>query len=141
MNVTIGSTRHLSMTMKKRHGEHAPLISCPAHILSAACWSSRSKSSSLNLEYSFPKLTANLPTDAWRWKDFAFRLECNAFKWRWETIFVGHKISAEILSKHLIMPLISANHLAFSSPDVVGNLPPADLEKVNLFQPQQTGSD
>ncbi|KAI9568257.1 hypothetical protein HD554DRAFT_2205149 [Boletus coccyginus] len=61
--------------------------------------------------------------------DFTFQLECDAFKWRWETIFVGHKVSADILSKHLIMPLISANHLAFSSPDVVGDLPPADLEK------------
>ncbi|KAN0093208.1 hypothetical protein V8E55_003992 [Tylopilus felleus] len=61
--------------------------------------------------------------------DFAFQLECNAFKWRWETIFVGYKVSADILSKHLIMPLISVNHLVFSSPDVVGDLPPADLEK------------
>ncbi|KAF8127023.1 hypothetical protein EV363DRAFT_1401456 [Boletus edulis] len=61
--------------------------------------------------------------------DFALQLECDAFKWRWETIFVGHKVSAYILSKHLIMPLISANHLAFSSPVVVGDLPPTDLEK------------
>ncbi|KAH0832939.1 hypothetical protein J3R83DRAFT_11908 [Lanmaoa asiatica] len=61
--------------------------------------------------------------------DLAFQLECNAFKWRWETISVGHKISANILSKHLIIPLISVNHLAFSSLDAVGNLPPIDLEQ------------
>ncbi|KAH7928084.1 hypothetical protein BV22DRAFT_1149218 [Leucogyrophana mollusca] len=61
--------------------------------------------------------------------DFAFELECEAFKWRWDTIFVGHKTSAEILSKHLIMPLISVNHLAFSSPDAVADLSKNDLEK------------
>ncbi|KAF9236742.1 hypothetical protein BU15DRAFT_89028 [Melanogaster broomeanus] len=61
--------------------------------------------------------------------DFAFEVECKAFKWRWETIFVGYKISAEILSKHLIMPLISVSHLAFSSSDVVGDLSSSNLEK------------
>ncbi|KAH7912808.1 hypothetical protein BJ138DRAFT_1171717 [Hygrophoropsis aurantiaca] len=61
--------------------------------------------------------------------DLAFRLECNSFKWRWETVFVGHKLSAELLSKHLIMPLISVNHLAFSSPDAIINLTDSDLEK------------
>ncbi|KIJ67083.1 hypothetical protein HYDPIDRAFT_174328 [Hydnomerulius pinastri MD-312] len=61
--------------------------------------------------------------------DFAFELECEAFKWRWETNFVGHKTSADILSKHLIMPLISVNHLAFSSSDAVGDLTAEDLEK------------
>ncbi|KAF8557427.1 hypothetical protein OG21DRAFT_1482297 [Imleria badia] len=78
----------------------------------------------------FSSITTDLPTDAWLCKDFAFLLECNAFKWRWETIFVGHKVSADILSKHLIVPLISVNHLAFSSPDAVGDLLPTDLEKV-----------
>ena len=86
-------------------------------------------------------LLVNLPTDAWRCKDFAFQLECNAFKWRWETIFVGHKASADILSKHLIMPLISVNHLAFSSPDVVGDLSPTDLEKVKPSQPCTSASN
>lgn len=66
--------------------------------------------------------------------DFAFELECAAFKWRWETVSVGHKLSADILSQHLIMPLISVSHLAFSSSDVVGDLPPSDLEKVKPFQ-------
>jgi hypothetical protein len=63
-------------------------------------------------------------------KDFAFELECDAFKWRWETCFLGHKTSAEIVSKHLIMPLISVNYLAFSSADPVSELSESDLEKV-----------
>ncbi|KAI5982267.1 hypothetical protein EDD15DRAFT_2325177 [Pisolithus albus] len=61
--------------------------------------------------------------------DLAFELGCDTFKWRWDTIFVGHKASADILSQHLIMPLISVNHLAFSTPDVVGDLGAEDLEK------------
>ncbi|OAX41158.1 hypothetical protein K503DRAFT_530913 [Rhizopogon vinicolor AM-OR11-026] len=61
--------------------------------------------------------------------DLAFDLECSNWKWRWEPTFLGPKVSAEILSKHLIMPLISVNHLAFSSSDVLGDLTPGDLEK------------
>ena len=61
-------------------------------------------------------------------------MECDAFKWRWETIFVGYKVSADVLSKHLIMPLICVNHLSFSSTDVVGDLSPSDLEKVTSFK-------
>jgi hypothetical protein len=63
-------------------------------------------------------------------KDLAFELDCETFKWRWETCFLGYKMSAEILSKHLIMPLISANYLAFSSADPVSELSENDLEKV-----------
>ncbi|KAG2133669.1 uncharacterized protein EDB93DRAFT_1307039 [Suillus bovinus] len=61
--------------------------------------------------------------------DLALELECSNWKWRWEPIFLGPKLSAEIISKHLIMPLISVNHLAFSSSDVLGDLTPGDLEK------------
>ncbi|KAI6155021.1 hypothetical protein BKA82DRAFT_306865 [Pisolithus tinctorius] len=61
--------------------------------------------------------------------DLAFELECDTFKWRWDTIFVGHKASADILSQHLIMPLISVNHLAFSSPNAVGDFSGDELEK------------
>lgn len=61
--------------------------------------------------------------------DLALELECNNWKWRWEPTFLGPKVSAEIISKHLIMPLISVNHLAFSSSDVLGDLVPGDLEK------------
>lgn len=66
-----------------------------------------------------------------------FEIEGDAFKWRWNTIFVGYKISAEILSKHLIMPLISVSHLVFTSPNAVSNLPGDDLDKVMpLVMPQ-----
>ena len=57
-------------------------------------------------------------------------MENESFKWRWETCFLGHRRSAEIISKHLILPLISLNHLAFSSADVVAELPDGDIEKV-----------
>jgi len=65
-----------------------------------------------------------------RYADLAFELGCDSLKWRWETVFIGYKISAMVLSKHLIMPLISVNHLAFSSADPVCELSESDLEKV-----------
>ncbi|KAH9928631.1 uncharacterized protein B0H18DRAFT_999770 [Fomitopsis serialis] len=61
--------------------------------------------------------------------DFAFELGSDSYKWRWETCAVGPILSAQILSKHLIMPLISLTHLAFSSADPVSELSEADLEK------------
>ncbi|KAI6042979.1 hypothetical protein EDC04DRAFT_2563379, partial [Pisolithus marmoratus] len=61
--------------------------------------------------------------------DLAFELGSDTFKWRWDTIFVGHKTSADILSQHLIMPLITVNHLAFSTPNPVSDLNEDDLEK------------
>lgn len=61
--------------------------------------------------------------------DLAFELEGDGFKWRWETCFLGHRFSAELISKHLIFPLISVNHLSFSSVDSVSELPDSDLEK------------
>lgn len=61
--------------------------------------------------------------------DIAFELEGDGFKWRWETCFLGHRFSAELISKHLIFPLISVNHLSFSSVDSVSELPDFDLEK------------
>ncbi|KZT73160.1 hypothetical protein DAEQUDRAFT_722284 [Daedalea quercina L-15889] len=63
------------------------------------------------------------------YSDFAFELGSDSFKWRWETCAIGPKLSAEILSKHLIMPLISLTHLGFSSADPVSELSDADLEK------------
>jgi hypothetical protein len=42
-------------------------------------------------------------------------------------------MSAEILSKHLILPLIGVNHLAFSSADPVSELSENDLEKVKYL--------
>ncbi|EGN98682.1 hypothetical protein SERLA73DRAFT_181268 [Serpula lacrymans var. lacrymans S7.3] len=61
--------------------------------------------------------------------DFAFELESDHFNWRWETTLTGHRLSAELLSKHLIMPLISVNHMTFSSTDAVCDISESDLEK------------
>lgn len=63
-------------------------------------------------------------------QDLAFELRNDTFRWRWETFSVGPTMSADILSKHLIMPLISAAHLAFFSADPVSSLSEADVEKV-----------
>ncbi|KAI0661490.1 hypothetical protein C8Q70DRAFT_965048 [Cubamyces menziesii] len=63
------------------------------------------------------------------YSDLAFELRNDTFRWRWETFAVGPKLSADILSKQLIMPLISVTHLSFSSADSVGKLSAADLEK------------
>ncbi|EIW57322.1 uncharacterized protein TRAVEDRAFT_125022, partial [Trametes versicolor FP-101664 SS1] len=64
-----------------------------------------------------------------RHSDLAFELRNDTFRWRWETFSVGPTMSADILSKHLIMPLISAAHLAFFSADPVSSLSGADVEK------------
>lgn len=61
--------------------------------------------------------------------DLAFILGSDDFQWRWETYSVGPRESADVLSRHLIMPLISLTHLAFSSADPVGELSESDLEK------------
>lgn len=67
-------------------------------------------------------------------KDLAFELESESFHWRWEANRVGPKISAEFLSKQLIMPLISVTHLAFNSAASVGEISDGDLEKVGNFE-------
>ncbi|KAJ7707781.1 hypothetical protein B0H17DRAFT_531770 [Mycena rosella] len=59
--------------------------------------------------------------------DLAIELECEAFKWRWETCLQGGRFSADMISKHLVLPLISLNHLAFSS--TVSESSATDLEK------------
>ncbi|THH06544.1 hypothetical protein EW146_g9583 [Bondarzewia mesenterica] len=64
-----------------------------------------------------------------RYSDFAFELHSDEVKWRWETFLLGPTVSAEILSKHLILPLISTVHLAFTSADSVGELSESNLEK------------
>ncbi|OCH95479.1 hypothetical protein OBBRIDRAFT_788362 [Obba rivulosa] len=61
--------------------------------------------------------------------DLAVELGSDRFRWRWETYSLGPKVSADVLSKHLILPLISATHLAFGSADPVSELSAADLEK------------
>lgn len=62
-------------------------------------------------------------------QDLAIEVECEAFKWRWETCLQGGRFSAEVISRHLVLPLISLNHLAFSS--AVGESSETDLEKVS----------
>ncbi len=66
-------------------------------------------------------------------QDVACTLEDQSFKWRWESCFLGYRASAEILSKHLVLPLISMSHLAFSSKDSVGEVSDAELTKVRLL--------
>lgn len=64
-------------------------------------------------------------------EDFAFELRLEDFVFRWETNTAGHRLSAEVISTQLIMPLMSTAHLAFSSPDPVGEMSQSDLETVN----------
>ncbi|KAF8986582.1 hypothetical protein BDQ17DRAFT_1259470, partial [Cyathus striatus] len=61
--------------------------------------------------------------------DIAFELEYDTFKWRWEVNYLGHFFSAEIISKHLIFPLIAMTHMTFSSTEAVPDISDADLEK------------
>lgn len=63
-------------------------------------------------------------------KDLAIEMECEDCKWRWETNSVGYRISAEIISKQLVFPLITANHVAFASTEPVNEMSDIDLEKV-----------
>ncbi|TBU24047.1 hypothetical protein BD311DRAFT_767367 [Dichomitus squalens] len=63
------------------------------------------------------------------YSDLAFTLGNDSFRWRWEAFAVGPKLSADILSKHLILPLISMAHLAFSSADPLATISETDLEK------------
>ncbi|KAJ4479914.1 hypothetical protein C8R41DRAFT_843244 [Lentinula lateritia] len=62
-------------------------------------------------------------------KDFAFEIDCEGFKWTWETCFIGYRNSAEIISKHLVLPLISVSHTALSVGKPVGEMVESELEK------------
>ena len=64
-------------------------------------------------------------------KDLAFELHLEDFVFRWETNTAGYRISAEIISRQIIMPLMSTAHLAFSSPTPVGEMSGSDLEMVS----------
>ncbi|KAI0749567.1 hypothetical protein C8Q80DRAFT_1162659 [Daedaleopsis nitida] len=61
--------------------------------------------------------------------DLAFTLAGDSFRWRWETFNVGPRMSADILSKHLILPMISMTHLAFASGDPLATVSTNDMEK------------
>jgi len=63
------------------------------------------------------------------YSDLAFQLECDTFQWRWETNYLGHKRSSEIISKQIIFPLISLGHMAFSSPQSLSEMSDTDIEK------------
>ncbi|KAF5359724.1 hypothetical protein D9756_003364 [Leucocoprinus leucothites] len=65
-------------------------------------------------------------------QDIAFSLESTSFSWRWETCFVGYKLSADTISKQLVLPLISTNHLLFTSPEPIQVMTDTDVEKVYL---------
>ncbi|KAI4523500.1 hypothetical protein K525DRAFT_236780 [Schizophyllum commune Loenen D] len=75
----------------------------------------------------FPDLSFEVvPT---RYSDFAVRIEAESFSWVWETTFVGYRLSAELLSQQLIMPMISISHFAFGSQEVIAEMTDDDLEK------------
>ncbi|KAJ3565774.1 hypothetical protein NP233_g7426 [Leucocoprinus birnbaumii] len=63
------------------------------------------------------------------YSDVAFLLESTSFSWRWETCFVGHKLSAETISRQLVLPLISTNHLMFTSAEPIQVMSDTDVEK------------
>lgn len=65
-------------------------------------------------------------------QDLAFEIDCDGFKWHWETYLLGPKTSADVISRHLIMPLISVVHISFYSADPVSELEESDLEKVRM---------
>ncbi|KAF7327889.1 hypothetical protein MKEN_00368800 [Mycena kentingensis (nom. inval.)] len=67
-----------------------------------------------------------------QYADLAIELEAyEVFKWRWETCLQPARFSAEIISKHLVLPLISLTHTAFTGSAAVGEMSSSDLEKVN----------
>lgn len=67
-------------------------------------------------------------------QDLSFELEFEAFKWRWDAFLLGPRTSSDIISKHLIMPLITMAHVAYYSADPVSELPEEDLEKVSSLR-------
>ncbi|KAH9178147.1 hypothetical protein EDB89DRAFT_1148478 [Lactarius sanguifluus] len=67
-----------------------------------------------------------------RFSDLAVDLRGDGFNWRWETFSIGPKQSADVLSKHLILPLLSTAYLAFVSPDAISEISSNDLEKPRI---------
>ncbi|KAH9964366.1 hypothetical protein BGW80DRAFT_1179400, partial [Lactifluus volemus] len=65
-----------------------------------------------------------------RYSDLAIDLQGDTFKWRWETSFIGRSQSAELLSKHLIMPLLCTANLAFTMRHAINGISDYDLEQV-----------
>lgn len=68
-------------------------------------------------------------------KDMAFDIEYTGdegqvFKWRWETNFEGYKSSSQLLSQHLILPLLTLSHMSLSNDD---DEDAKDIEKAVTF--------
>ncbi|KZV74605.1 hypothetical protein PENSPDRAFT_185240 [Peniophora sp. CONT] len=53
----------------------------------------------------------------------------DGFKWRWDACIVPPNLAAEVLSKHLILPLVSTAHLAFTTKEPLGEMSESELEK------------
>jgi hypothetical protein len=68
-------------------------------------------------------------------QDLAIDLHGDSFRWRWETFSIGPKQSADVLSKHLMIPLLSTAYLAFISSDAISEISGSDLEKVSPQHP------
>ena len=68
-------------------------------------------------------------------QDFAFELRLEDFIFRWETNSAGPRISAEVISRQIIMPLMSTAHFAFNTPSSVGEMSESDLETVSKVKP------
>lgn len=67
-------------------------------------------------------------------QDLTFELKSGNFNWRWETYNQGPKISANVISRQLVIPLINLNHLAFSTAESLSELSEDKLEKVRPIQ-------
>ena len=69
---------------------------------------------------------------SYKLQDLAIDLRGDSFKWRWETSFIGRSHSAELLSKHLIMPLLCTANLAFTMRHAINGISDYDLEQVGF---------
>jgi hypothetical protein len=68
-------------------------------------------------------------------QDLAIHLHGDSFQWRWETFSIGPKQSADVLSKHLMIPLLSTAYLASILPAAISEISDSDLEKVGFNSP------
>jgi hypothetical protein len=88
--------------------------------------------------YSVRQALAHLSGSYGHFQDLAIHFRGERFEWRWETFSIGPKQSADVLSKHLLIPLLSTAYLAFISPDAISEISGSDLEKVGLNSPTQS---
>lgn len=62
--------------------------------------------------------------------DLACEVGCEDYTWQWHANALGYRLSSELLSKHLILPLISFSHVAFTAPQPLQQMPADELEKL-----------